>query len=334
MRTEELTYRLPDAAIAQTPVEPRDSARLLDTRTGLDHRVCDLPDLLEPGDLVVVNTTRVRRARLVGAKAATGGTVELLLLDHRGGGRWDALIRPARRVRSGLEITIGDTTVRVLTEPDNGEVVVEVDGDAETLMERHGQIPLPPYIHRALEDPDRYQTVYSDVPGSAAAPTAGLHLTDDVVSGLADRSIAMASVDLHVGLGTFRPIGTERVEDHAMHAERYEVDRSTVDAIRSTQSGDGRVVAIGTTVVRALESAAATGDLRPVAGATQLFITPGFRFRVVDVLMTNFHVPGSTLLAMIAAFRGPEWRSDYDLALRRGYRFLSFGDAMLLERRR
>ncbi|MDH3307916.1 MAG: tRNA preQ1(34) S-adenosylmethionine ribosyltransferase-isomerase QueA [Acidimicrobiia bacterium] len=332
MHKNELHYDLPDAAIAQEPIEPRDAARLLDTRTSTDHRFKELPDLLAPGDLVVVNTTRVRQARLLGAKAASGGEVELLLLDHRGGDRWDALVRPARRVREGLEIEVGDTTVTVISPPDEGKVIVEIPGDAEVLMEAYGEVPLPPYIRSGIESPERYQTVYGQILGSAAAPTAGLHFTQAVLDGLAQRGVEVAHVDLHVGLDTFRPITTDRVEDHDMHSEFYEVPAATVDAVHRTWNGGGRVVAVGTTVVRSLESAAGAGRLAPSSGYTRLFITPGFRFRVVDLLITNFHVPGSSLLAMVSAFMGPEWRDTYAQALRSGYRFLSFGDAMLAAR--
>jgi S-adenosylmethionine:tRNA ribosyltransferase-isomerase len=323
-------YDLPDAAIAQTPIEPRDAARLLVDR-GPDaapahHVVRDLPELLQPGDLVVVNDSKVLRARLRLHKA-TGGVVEVLLLEDTGDG-WTALVKPGRRLPPGTVLDAGDLVVRIGERLEGGarRVVLEAD-DVEAALARHGEVPLPPYITAPLEDPDRYQTVYAAAPGSVAAPTAGLHLTASVLDGLRERGIDVARVDLHVGLDTFRPVTAERLEDHEVHAERYVVPAATVDAIaRAT-----RVVAIGTTTVRALESWAATGE---TAGRTRLLIHGDYDWNVVDVLLTNFHLPRSTLLLLIEAFIGERWRDLYSCALDEGYRFLSFGDAMLLERQR
>lgn len=318
-------YALPEEAIAQTPAEPRDAARLLNTRTLTDHTVADLPELLAPEDVVVVNSTRVRAARLRGTKVS-GGSVELLLLSEVAEG-WECLIRPARRIRRGTILDVAGTHAKVLSEPADGRVVVAFAADVEELAALTGEVPLPPYIRGEIS-PERYQTVFADRIGSAAAPTAGLHLTDAVLTRMADRSVDVATIDLEVGLGTFRPITAGRLSEHHMHEERFVVPPDTAELVNSGR----RVVAIGTTVVRALESAARTGRVEPGAATTDLFIRPGYDFRCVDVLMTNFHVPGSSLVVLVAAFMGASWRKAYRVALERGYRFLSFGDAMLCER--
>jgi S-adenosylmethionine:tRNA ribosyltransferase-isomerase len=333
MRTADFCYDLPEDAIAQSAIEPRDSSRLLDTRDLSDHRFSALPALLREGDLVVLNRTRVRRARLHGTKD-TGGAVEALLLGPDGGGRWEALVRPARRIRVGTEISIGATTATVVAGPDDGRVLLEATvGSFEAAMGEVGEVPLPPYFHGTLADPERYQTVFADREGSAAAPTAGLHVTEGVVAGLAAAGVSTAYVDLDVGLDTFRPISADRLEDHAMHSERWQVDADAAAAVAAARARGGRIVAVGTTVVRTLESAAGDdGTVTAGEGRTDLFITPGHRFRCVDLLVTNFHVPGSTLVVLVAAFMGERWRRAYESALERGYRFLSFGDAMLAER--
>ena len=332
MLTSDFHYSLPDDAISQAAVEPRDSSRLLDTRDLSDHRFADLPALLERGDLLVVNTTRVRRARLAATKG-TGGAVEVLLLNPIGDGGWEALVRPARRVREGTRLTAGPATLEVRTVPKEGVAVVDVvGGSLDDAVAAVGAVPLPPYFHGSLADPERYQTVYGRRVGSAAAPTAGLHFTEGLLEALASAGIEVATVDLEIGLDTFRPIGVGQLADHRMHRERVIVGAPLIDAVTATRSRGGRVVAVGTTVVRSLEAAAAGGDLQPMDAPTDLFITPGFRFRVVDLLITNFHVPGSTLVVLVAAFMGPGWRVAYETALHRGYRFLSFGDAMLAQR--
>lgn len=320
-------YRLPEDAIAQSPVDPRDQARLLDTRSLADHRVADLDELLEPDDVVVINTTRVRRARLR-ARKGTGGSVELLLLAETPDG-WESLVRPARRIRRGTRLIVAGHEASVVRGPEQGRVVVRFpsDVDVEALAGSVGQVPLPPYIREQI-DPNRYQTVYASRVGSAAAPTAGLHLTPALLGRLEARGIAIATIDLEVGLGTFRPISASRLDDHRMHPERYTVPEETAVLVNSGR----RTVAIGTTVVRALESAAHTGRVQAGSRVTDLFIRPGHVFQSVDLLMTNFHVPASSLLVMLAAFMGPGWRDAYATALQRGYRFLSLGDAMLCER--
>ena len=295
-----------------------------------DRVVSDLPDLLHPGDLLVVNRTRVRRARLHGVKSS-GGAVELLLLGALGDGRWQALARPARRLRPGLEIEIAGAQAVVDSEVDDGRVVVQCDQDLGVIAEEAGEIPLPPYFHGVLDDDDRYQTVFADILGSAAAPTAALHFTRRLTHRLERRGIGLARVELEVGLDSFRPISAAEIEDHRMHSERIRVEASAARLIGSAREQGGRIVAVGTTVVRTLEAAWQRGEVQPFTGATDLFITPGHQFRAVDLVVTNFHVPGSTLVVLVAALLGSRWRFVYETALQRGYRFLSFGDAMLAE---
>jgi S-adenosylmethionine:tRNA ribosyltransferase-isomerase len=336
VRTAELDYDLPEAAIAQQPVEPRHASRLFDTRDLTDHNFVDLPGLLDRGDLVVVNATRVRRARLRGTRDGSGGAVEALLLERVGERRFSALVRPARRISAGSVVWFGALEGRVLTDPVEGKVEIEIagSGDVEAAIENAGEMPLPPYIRRPIDDPGRYQTVYADRTGSSAAPTAGLHVSKKVLAELRSRGIGVAAVDLEVGLDTFRPITTDEVEGHAIHRERYRLSEDTAARVEATREAGGRVVALGTTVVRVLETTARSdGIVEPGEGTTELFIVPGFRFKVVDLLVTNFHLPRSTLIALVAAFVGSGWRTVYAAALERGYRFLSFGDAMLAARR-
>jgi S-adenosylmethionine:tRNA ribosyltransferase-isomerase len=322
-------YGLPASAIAQTPVEPRDAARLLvdrgPGRTPDHHHVHDLPDLLRPGDVVVVNETRVIPARLR-LRRRTGGAAEVFLLEPLDdAGSWDALVRPGARLRDGEVLAAPDGTEAVEVGGRTGDTRrVRLLVGADDLA-RIGDVPLPPYITGTLDDPERYQTVYARQPGSVAAPTAGLHLTPELLRRLGERGIALATVELVVGLDTFKPVTVADPAQHRMHSERYLVPTATLEACRSAR----RVVAIGTTTVRALEAAAATGES---SGRTTLFIRRPYDWRVVDVLLTNFHLPHTTLLMMIDAFIGPRWRELYEFALRAGYRFLSFGDAMLLER--
>jgi len=333
VRLADFDYQLPSDHIAQVPVEPRDSARLLVDRGSRppDHRlVSDLPDLLREGDLLVLNETRVIPARLR-LRRQTGGAAEVLLLEPLDGDRrtWEALVRPGAKVKLGEVLARdGQGVVRMGARTAAGDTfAVELLGGDEplALLDEMGEMPLPPYIHTRLDDPERYQTVFADEPGSAAAPTAGLHFTRDLFERLSAVGVGVARVELVVGLDTFQPISTDDPLDHPMHTERYRVPESTMSACRDA----GRVVAVGTTAVRALESAAAIGRL---AGRTDLFIHRGFDWRVVDLMMTNFHLPRTTLLMMIDAFVGGRWRSLYETALADDYRFLSFGDAMLLDR--
>lgn len=334
METSLFDYDLPDTAIAQVPVEPRDAARLLRINPRQDRQFRDLPSLLRDGDLLVVNRTRVRAARLHARKTDTGGAVELFLLKRLDSDRWNALVKPARRVRAGLMLQCGSVSAEILSEPDRGEVVVALAspaGDIEDVLTRVGEIPLPPYIRSPIEDPARYQTVFAKTVGSAAAPTAALHFTPGLVSSLLETGVTIAEVDLEVGLDTFRPIATDCIHHHEMHRESWQVPPATEQAVAATRRRGGRVVAVGTTVVRTLESAGADGELKAGSGDTDLFISPGYELRVVDAVLTNFHAPRTTLIVMVAALLGRDWRDTYEYALRAGYRFLSFGDAMLIE---
>ncbi len=348
MHVDELDYELPERAIAQTPIEPRDAARLLvdrgDGSTPEDHTVGELPDLLRPDDLVVLNETRVLPAR-VAIRRDSGGSGEVLLLEpidpeviaaaggDEGDALWEALVRPSRKVKVGevVQASAGSLAFEVGGELGDGRRLVRPlhDGELLAALDESGVAPLPPYIHERLDDEERYQTVFARQPGSAAAPTAGLHLTSSVLERMAARGLQVLTVELVVGLDTFRPITEQQVEHHEIHSERYEVPVETWAAVEDAVAEGRRVVAVGTTTVRALESAATLGRL---SGRTRLFITPGYRFKVVDVMMTNFHLPRSSLLAMVEAFTGPHWRDLYATALERDYRFLSFGDAMLLHR--
>ncbi len=334
MRVEQFNYPLPDSAIAQKAIEPRHRARLLDTGDMSDHTFLDLAARLRAGDLVVVNETRVRAARLRGHRSATGGEVELLLLGRREDGSWEALARPGRRLRPDVVIELDQMQAVVRSNPVNGVVQVDLVGvdDVERVIEETGEVPLPPYFKGHLDDASRYQTMFARTAGSAAAPTAGLHFTTEVVDRLTAAGIEIASVDLHVGIDTFRPIQVEEVERHRMHREWCSITPETASRIRATRRSGGRVVAIGTTVARTLESFANDdGTVGEGRMETDLFLKPGDRFHVVDVLVTNFHVPGSTLIVLVAAFMGERWRLAYQTALERGYRFLSFGDAMMAE---
>ncbi len=333
MQATEFDYELPRSAIAQRPVEPRDTARLLDTTDLSDRSFRDLANVLEPGDLVVINTTRVRAARLLGTKENTGGAVEALLLGEVENGLWEALVRPSRRLRAGTLLRFGRLGARMVSDPIQGKALLELQGDdIEGLIAAYGEVPLPPYITEGPVDPGSYQTVYADRLGSAAAPTAGLHFTEALLERLADRGVSVASVDLQVGVDTFRPIEEDVLEDHVMHSETFTIPAGTAEAVTETRKRGSRVVAIGTTVVRSLEAAYDGQRVRQGAASTALFIRPGYRFQVVDALVTNFHVPRSSLVVLVAAFLGDRWKVAYSTALERGYRFLSFGDAMYAER--
>ena len=335
IRTDEFSYDLPGSAIAQEAIEPRDMARLLATATLSDGTVAELPAPLNRGDLLLINSTRVRAARLRGRKPATGGSVEVLLLRRTGDSGWEALCRPARRLHPGTKIDFGRITGEIRTEPVAGVVRLQLraeEGDVEDLLPLVGSVPLPPYFHGHLADPERYQTIFAKAVGSAAAPTAGLHFTPRLLESLATEGVDVVEIDLEVAIDTFRPILATTLEDYEMHAERYHVPGPTAARIGETRSAGGRVVAVGTTVVRTLESAAdAGGVVVSGPGETDLFIVPGHRFRAVDAVLTNFHAPGTTLIVLIAAMIGDRWRQAYATALERGYRFLSFGDAMFID---
>lgn len=332
MRLSDIDYDLPDELIAQKPVEPRDSSRLLVDRgaSAPAHRhMTDIVDLLGHGDVLVVNDTRVLPARLV-LQRASGGAAEVLLLEPRDEGRrcWEAMVRPARKLREGEVLEFyGKRVVRVGARTEAGDTFeVEVLDDVPlALIERIGSMPLPPYIRGSLKDKERYQTVYARDARSAAAPTAGLHFTQELLARLTDRGVTMARVELVVGLDTFKPVTAENPLEHRIHTESYSVPEVTLEACGKA----GRVVAVGTTAARALESATATGEL---SGRTSLFITRGHRWQSVDLLLTNFHMPRTSLLLMVDSFVGPRWRRLYAEAVAERYRFLSFGDAMLLDR--
>jgi S-adenosylmethionine:tRNA ribosyltransferase-isomerase len=330
MRLADFDYDLPEDLIAQAPVEPRDAARLLvldrSAKALAHHHVSDLPELLRAGDLLVANRSRVLPARVRG-RLRGGGNAEFLLLKRLAAGHWETLARPARRLRLGDVVVVNDelNIVVTATHPE-GIRHIEVPSDAALLA--HGSVPLPPYIKNWLGDPERYQTIFGDTEGSAAAPTAGLHFTSALLQHLKERDVGFTSLVLHVGLDTFRPITREDPKTHRMHSEWYAVAADVQRQIERTRAGGGRIVAVGTTSVRALETWAATGEPE---GWTDLFILPGHRFAVVDALLTNFHLPRSTLLMLISAFAGRERVLDaYLEAIRQRYRFYSFGDAMLL----
>lgn len=346
MRLELFDYDLPPERIAQNPIESRDAAHLLVARGGgTEHRAFrELPNLIQPDDLLVFNDTRVLPARLRGCKLGPGGQpgarVEALLLRRLERGRWEALVHPGRRLDVGARVRFGEGELEALVlerGPEGVRVLALTtpDGeDTDSTLHRLGEVPLPPYIHARLEDAERYQTVYAREEGSAAAPTAGLHFTPAMLADLRERGVRCAFVTLHVGIGTFRPVKTDTIEEHAMHGEWYWVPPETVAALDACR---GRVVAVGTTTVRCLESwAAARAAGEPGAEGpreTRLYITPGYRFRVVEALLTNFHMPRSSLLILVSAFAGVDTvRAAYAEALAGGYRFLSFGDAMFLER--
>lgn len=323
---DDIDYELPSSSIAQTPLAARDQARLLvDRGDSIEHRrVVDLPDILRPGDLLVVNDTRVLPARIP-LRRPTGGAAEVLLLEARGDGTWEALVRPSKKVASGTRLTAAGLDVEVGEDLGDGRRVVRPESGDRPLLDVLGEVglpPLPPYIEEQIDDPERYQTVFADRPLSAAAPTAGLHLTDAVIARLRACGIEVATVELAVGLDTFRPVQVDRLDDHVMHSEWYSVPPATIEKIEAA----GRVVAVGTTSVRALETWGQTGETE---GRSRIFIRRPYEWRVVDVLMTNFHLPRSTLLCLVDAFVGPRWRDLYSEALSEEYRFLSFGDAML-----
>ena len=339
MKLSDFMYDLPEARIAQTPVEPRDHSRLMvihrDTGA-IEHRhFYDIIDYLNPGDCLVINETKVIPARLYGERP-TGGAVEVLLLKQLGPKRWETLVRPGKKLKPGAEVLFGDGRLkcRVLETTDVGGRIVEFEceGSFEAALDALGEMPLPPYIHEKLQDRDRYQTVYAKQDGSAAAPTAGLHFTPGLMDRIRARGVDIVPVLLHVGLGTFRPVKVENIEEHEMHSEYFEVTREAADRVNAARARGGRIIAVGTTSVRTLESAAEGGKLVSKRGDTNIFIKPGYRFQLVDALITNFHLPGSTLIMLVSALWDRERILEaYKTAVENEYRFFSFGDAMLIE---
>ncbi len=342
MKTQEFDYFLPEELIAQTPIPDRDKSRLLvvDKRHGkLSHRFfVDVPLYIEPGDVLVVNNTRVIPARLFGRRK-TGGKVEILLLNPVGADLWECLVKPGNKARPGEQIFVGEIgapeitgTVQERTSFGGRLVKLSYKGNWEDVLERVGNVPLPPYIKAPLKDPERYQTVYARIPGSAAAPTAGLHFTPELLNTLSARGASIVPVTLNVGLGTFRPVTEETVEQHQMHKEYFEISEDTASAVNQAKASGHKVFAVGTTVVRALESSCEKGGfVKPYNGDTNIFIYPGYRFQVADCLITNFHLPKSTLLMLVSAFAGKDLIMEaYREAVKERYRFFSFGDAMLI----
>ncbi|UVI28096.1 tRNA preQ1(34) S-adenosylmethionine ribosyltransferase-isomerase QueA [Paenibacillus spongiae] len=347
MNVDDFDFELPEKLIAQTPLLERTASRLLslDKHSGTigHHRFTDLADMLHPGDTLILNDTRVLPARLLGVKADTGAKAELLLLKQLEGDCWETLAKPAKRLKLGAELAFGDdgtgkpllrAIVRGEGDMGSREVEFRYEGIFQELLDRLGEMPLPPYIKERLDDRERYQTVYAKHEGSAAAPTAGLHFTEPFLEQLRAKGIDIAYVTLHVGLGTFRPMSVERVEDHTMHAEYYELSDATALLLKQTKARGGRVVAVGTTSARTLETAASrfpTGDIQACSGWTDIFLFPGYSFKLVDALLTNFHLPKSTLVMLVSALAGRDnVLKAYREAVEKEYRFFSFGDAMFI----
>lgn len=339
LKKSDFYFDLPEELIAQTPLERRDSSRMLhlDKVTGeIEHRhFYNLPEYLRPGDCLVLNDTRVLPARLLGARK-TGGGVELVLLRDLGGGRWECLSRPGRKAKPGTELFFGDgeltATVESVAEGGNRIVQFHYEGIFLEILERLGKMPLPPYIKEELQDAERYQTVYSRELGSAAAPTAGLHFTPELLDQIRAMGVKVCPITLHVGLGTFRPVKEDEIEDHEMHSEFCIISSETAQAVNETKRNGGRVIAVGTTSCRTLESfAKEDGTLEPSSGWTDIFIYPGYHFKCIDALVTNFHLPESTLIMLVSALAGREHiLNAYKVAVEERYRFFSFGDSMLI----
>mgnify|MGYP004484588855 FL=1 len=341
MLKKDFWYDLPKELIAQEPADPRDSARLmcLGRKDGhIEHHVFhDLPDFLEPGDLLVINNSKVLPARLVGTKVPTGAVCEILLLHQVKGDTWECLAKPGKRLQPGTVVSFGDGTLTATIEStmEDGNKYVTFHYDTQTLYEKldeFGKMPLPPYITKQLEDQSQYQTVYAKELGSAAAPTAGLHFTPELMETIRAKGIGIAEVTLHVGLGTFRPVKEDNISDHKMHTEWYSISPETAQKINDTHAAGHRVIAVGTTSCRTLESVAAKyGEIRACSGDTDIFLYPGVEFHCIDGLITNFHLPESTLIMLVSAFCGYEnTMHAYKVAVEEKYRFFSFGDAMLI----
>lgn len=340
MDLHDFYYELPQELIAQDPLEDRSGSRLLilDRESGrMEHHIFrELPAYLCPGDCLVINDTKVIPARLIGSREETGAKVEVLLLKRREDNVWETLVKPGKKARPGVKLCFGDGLLRgeVLEVVEDGNRLIRFayEGIFEEILDRLGQMPLPPYITHQLKDRNRYQTVYAKHDGSAAAPTAGLHFTPGLLETIQEMGVRIAHVTLHVGLGTFRPVKVEHIQDHHMHSEFYMVEEEQAEIINETKAGGGRIIAVGTTSCRTLESASGEdGILRSGSGWTDIFIYPGYRFRMTDCLITNFHLPESTLLMLVSALAGREKiLKAYEEAVRERYRFFSFGDAMLI----
>ena len=340
MRTSDFYYELPQELIAQDPLEDRSSSRLMHLSMAdgsIEHRhFRDILDYLNEGDTLVINDTKVIPARLIGAKEGTGAKIEILLLKRKENNIWETLVKPGKKAKVGTRIVFGEGLlvgeVVGIVEEGNRLVKFEYEGIFEEVLDELGQMPLPPYITHQLKDKNRYQTVYAKYDGSAAAPTAGLHFTKELLQQIKDMGVNIAYVTLHVGLGTFRPVKVDDVTKHKMHSEHYEVPEETAKLINETKKNGGRVIAVGTTSCRTLESVAAMyGEIKPCEGFTDIFIYPGFEFKVLDGLITNFHLPESTLIMLVSAFAGYDFiMNAYKEAVKEKYRFFSFGDAMFI----
>lgn len=341
LTTEDFDYDLPQELIAQTPLKERDQSRLLvlDSKTGKyqDDYFYNVIDRLNPGDALVMNDSRVMPARLYGVKPETGGHVEVLLLNNTDGDNWETLVKPAKRAKVGTEISFGDgkLTATVTEELEHGGRMIEFhyDGIFMEILDQLGEMPLPPYIKEKLDDPEMYQTVYSKEIGSAAAPTAGLHFTKELLKKIEDKGVKLVYLTLHVGLGTFRPVSEENIEDHKMHSEFYRLTEDAAKTLNEVKANGGRIVATGTTSIRTLETIGTkfNGEIRADSGWTDIFIKPGYKWQVVDAFITNFHLPKSTLVMLVASFTGREnILNAYRHAVSEKYRFFSFGDAMFI----
>ena len=338
MKKSDFYYDLPKELIAQTPVEPRNSSRLLVLNKetgGTEHKhFYDLIDYLKKGDCLVLNNTRVLPARIFGTRTDTGSVVEFVLLKQIENNRWECLAGPGKKAKQGKEFKFSDELSAVVAEvKDDGNRIMEFvfNGNFFEILDRVGQMPLPPYITEKLKDKERYQTVYSDELGSAAAPTAGLHFTKEMLKEIADKGVNVVYVTLHVGLGTFRPVKEEEITEHKMHSEWYHISKETADIVNKTKENGGRVICVGTTSCRTVESATVDGKLQAESRNTDIFIYPGYKFKCMDALVTNFHLPESTLIMLVSAFAGYETTMEtYKSAVREKYRFFSFGDAMFI----
>ena len=341
MKRQDFYFDLPEELIAQDPLEDRSSSRLLvlDKKTGATshHIFREIKDYLKPGDCLVINDTKVIPARLIGEKEGTGGKVEVLLLKRKGNDVWETLVKPGKKMKPGARVSFGDGLLKgevlEVVEEGNRLIHFEYEGIFEEILDQLGQMPLPPYITHQLKDKNRYQTVYAKYDGSAAAPTAGLHFTKELLQKVKDMGVDIAEVTLHVGLGTFRPVKVENVLDHHMHSEFYMVSQEAADKINRAKESGHRVIAVGTTSTRTLEAAAdENGRLHETSGWTEIFIYPGYQFKVIDALITNFHLPQSTLVMLVSALAGREHvLHAYETAVKERYRFFSFGDAMLIQ---
>lgn len=340
MKVSDFNYNLPEELIAQTPIQKRDESRLMvldKTNKTIEHKVFkDILDYLKPGDCLVRNNTKVIPARLYGIKEDTGVNVEFLLLNRIEGDIWEVMVHPGRRLKKGVKVTFGDGLLKaeILEQMENGnrKVKFEYKGIFNEILDQIGLMPLPPYIKERLKDKDRYQTVYAKYEGSAAAPTAGLHFTDELLEKIKAKGVEIANVTLHVGIGTFRPVKVENIEDHDMHSEHYYIKQEDVDKINNARKNGGRIISVGTTSCRVLESVAdENGFVKEVEGDTSIFIYPGYKFKCIDCLITNFHLPESTLIMLVSTLAGKDFvMSAYEEAVKERYRFFSFGDAMFI----